>query len=90
MNGKNIEGGDLVRRRSSLDRMSNVTRLLTYHYPNHTVAALTRPLLSPAHSAQEVELGGGGGEVTRDTAGQVTTVATYRAVNESLRSFTVP
>ena len=79
-----------MRRRSSLDRMSNVTRLLTYHYPNHTVAALTRPLLSPAHSAQEVELGGGGGEVTRDTTGQVTTVANYRAVNEPSRSFTVP
>ena len=67
--------------------MSNVSRLLTYHYPNHTVAALTRPLLSPAHHGQEVELGGGGGEVTRDTTGQVTTI---RAVNEPSRSFTVP
>ena len=67
--------------------MSNVTRLLTYHYPNHTVAALTRPLLSPAHSAQEVELGGGGGEVTRDTTGQVTTVANYRAVNYAVASY---
>ena len=70
-------------------RMGNVTRLLTYHYPNNTVAALTRPLLSPAHSGQEVELGGGGGEVTRDTTGQVTTAANYTAVNEPSRSFTV-
>ena len=81
----------MVRRRESVSvRMSNVTRLLTYHYPNHTVAALTRPLLSPAHSGQEVELGGGGGEVTRDTTGQVTTAANYRAVNEPSRIFTVP
>ena len=48
-----------MRRRELVSvRMGNVTRLLTYHYPNHTVAALTRPLLSPAHSGQEVELGG--------------------------------
>ena len=81
----------MVRRRESVSvRMGNVTRLLTYHYPNHTVAALTRPLLSPAHSGQEVELGGGGGEVTRDTTGQVTTAANYRAVNEPSRIFTVP
>ena len=79
----------MVRRRESVSvRMSNVTRLLTYHYPNHTVAALTRPLLSPAHSGQEVELGGG--EVTRDTTGQVTTAANYRAVNEPSRIFIVP